>query len=65
MDAIMPGLWSDSEPINLIRDALNRGEIAHIRRAGKMFAPLPKKSPRVSVLGVTVWQSLPASAEGR
>lgn len=29
MDAIMPGFWSDSEPINLIRDAPNRGEIAH------------------------------------
>lgn len=29
MDAIKPAFWSDSEPINLIRDALNRGEIAH------------------------------------
>lgn len=40
MDAIKPGFWSDSEPINLIRDALNRGEIAHTDgEQVKYFAP--------------------------
>lgn len=54
MDAIKPGFRSDSQPINLIRDAPNRGEIAHT--AGKQVKYLPRG---VGARCVTVCQPLP------
>lgn len=54
MDAIKPGFWSGSEPINLIRDALNRGEIAHTD--GVQVKYLPRA---VGARYVTVCQPLP------
>lgn len=54
MDAIKPGFWSDSEPINLIRDALNHAEIAHTDGLQVKYLPLG-----VGARYVTVCQSLP------
>lgn len=54
MDAIKPGFRSDSRPINLIRDAPNRGEIAHT--AGSQVKYLPRG---VGARRVTVCQPLP------
>lgn len=39
MDAIKSGFWSDSEPINLIRDALNRAETTHTKGLRVKYLP--------------------------
>lgn len=50
MDAIKPGFWSDSEPINLISDALNRGERAHMEDVQVKYLPRGRRRDSLSVV---------------
>lgn len=58
MDAIKPGFWSDSQPINLIKGALNHRLKSHIETARRYkYLPRAVCAPYVTVCQPVCWET--------